>query len=154
MPPILSCRNNKVHRSSPNFRIWSQFYFWLKSRTSFWWRTTKLDPLARTFRLKRMLLILAATTDRNLVMVVEMGGSPSHGPKVNRVEVLPREEIWPIKAKPLPQRLQISRTREKLPFNRLLLNWTCATTVDQMIIGHKYTELPRGYCQVSFLSRV
>ena len=31
---------------------------------------------------------------------------------------------------------------QKLPFRLLLLNWTCATIVDQRIIGHAYAELP------------
>ncbi|KAM2496171.1 hypothetical protein ACFX1W_036070 [Malus domestica] len=45
-------------------------------------------------------------------------------------------------ANPLPLRHQTSRTREKLLFDQIPLNWTCATVVDQRIMGHAYAELP------------
>ncbi|KAM1804188.1 hypothetical protein ACFX12_030087 [Malus domestica] len=88
-----------------------------------------------------MRLILAATTNENLVMAVDMGGKSHHGPKVNKIEAHPREQIRPISTNPLSLRSQTSRTREKPPFTQLPLNWTCAIDVDQKIIGHAYAEL-------------
>ncbi|KAM2779219.1 hypothetical protein COP1_014516 [Malus domestica] len=37
---------------------------------------------------------------------------------------------------------QTSRTREKLSFNRISLNWTCSIVMDQRIIVHAYAKLP------------
>ena len=74
-------------------------------------------------------------------MVVAMGDKPNHGPKVNRVLHL-REELRPSSVHYSPLRSQTSRTREKLPFRLLLLNWICVIVVDQIIIGHAYAELP------------
>ena len=70
-----------------------------------------------------------------------MGDKPNHGPKVNRVPHL-REELRPNNVHHLPLRSQTSRTRAKLPFRLILLNWTCAIVVDQRIIGDAYAELP------------
>ena len=88
-----------------------------------------------------MRLILAAINDDRIVVAVAMGDKPNHGPKVNRVPHL-REELRPSSVHHSPLRSQTSRTRAKLPFRLLLLNWTCAFVVDQMIIGHAYAELP------------
>ena len=88
-----------------------------------------------------MRLILAARNDDSIVVAVEMGDKPNHVPKVNRVPHL-KEELQPSIVHHSPLRSQTSRTRAKLPFRPLLLNWTYAIVVDQMIIGHTYAELP------------
>ncbi|KAM2727006.1 hypothetical protein EV2_039391 [Malus domestica] len=85
--------------------------------------------------------ILAAINDERIVVVVEMGGKPNHGPKVNRVPHL-REELRPSNVHHSHLRSQTSRTRAKLPFRLLLLNWICAIAVDQRIIGHAYAQFP------------
>ncbi|KAM1343933.1 hypothetical protein ACFX2F_008079 [Malus domestica] len=69
-----------------------------------------------------------------------MGSKPNHWPKVNRVPHL-KEEMQPRSVHHSSLRPQTSRTRAKLPFSPLLLNWTCDIAVDQRIIGHAYAEL-------------
>ncbi|KAM0957721.1 hypothetical protein ACFX15_025246 [Malus domestica] len=88
-----------------------------------------------------MRLILAAINDERNVVAMAMGGKLNHGPKVNRVPHL-RAELRPSSVHHSLLRFQTSRTRAKLSFRLLLLNWTCVIVVDQGIIGHAYAELP------------
>ncbi|KAM1166584.1 hypothetical protein ACFX10_025777 [Malus domestica] len=88
-----------------------------------------------------MRLILAAINDERNVVAMAMGGKLNHGPKVNRVPHL-RAELRPSSVHHSLLRFQTSRTRAKLSFRLLLLNWTCVIAVDQGIIGHAYAELP------------